>query len=228
MPTTLSLRRGLVAAALCVGAAVTHTLPSGTGIAARAADPDRSLINALNECLQKEFKQVGDRFGMARMPIAGPHNSSLSYPCSPETRDDFEAARLRVVTYLIGRSVLKERPQSTSTASADVIAHGTIKGPFEVVPRLRRAPGMPEPLPGLEVWDESRRALLGFDTSEAFDFAKSGWQFAARPIRATEETCLNCHTRNGATLMSAGVGGRNTLQIGDAVGLLLYGYQKVR
>ena len=52
-------------------------------------------------------------------------------------------------------------------------------------------------------------------------------QARARPIRVTDTTCLNCHTPNGATLMSAGIRPDNARAVGDAIGVLLYGYRKL-
>ena len=65
--------------------------------------------------------------------------------------------------------------------------------------------------------------MQAFSRSESYDFGHGDWKFAARPIRVTDTACLNCHTPNGATLMSAGVRPDNAL----AIGVLLSGYRKL-
>jgi hypothetical protein len=64
---------------------------------------------------------------------------------------------------------------------------------------------------------DSARALRAFDQADATSFSTQGWNVVARPVRASSKACLGCHR-----LVPSGT----PLQIGDALGVVLYAYQQ--
>ena len=64
--------------------------------------------------------------------------------------------------------------------------------------------------------DDGRRALLSFQKGEGYDIRKAGWTVAMRPLRASNERCVQCHVAGGA---------ESKLKIGDALGAAMYVYR---
>jgi hypothetical protein len=217
----------------------------------KRADPVPRLIETFNDCVQERFKEVDERLGAARITRVGaPHLFTPETAREISLVADLERERLRVVLYLAGREVLQPRPDSAASSRIfipernyskpmfrgtnlrggpymEVIELGVIKGPIRVTPVRRPTAGL-EPAPAaFDLWEESRLAMLAFAETESHDFVRDGWRFAARPIRVTDPACLNCHTQKGATLMSAGPHPGNTLQAGDALGVMVYGFKKM-
>ena len=251
---TRTARQALGAIVACpLGLTAITVIASFSRIDASAQTPatDRvpRIIDSLNDCVQERFKEVDERLGTARVTRPGaPHLFTPERLREQTVVEELERARMRVVLYLAGREVLKPKPDLSfhpiyitdqyfsnpvrrvaphSIKKEDAIEWGVIKGPIRVTPVQRRK-GAFDRLPNsIELWDETRNALQAFSRSESYDFGHGDWKFAARPIRVSDTACLNCHTLNGATLMSAGVRPDNALAIGDAIGVLLYGYRKL-
>jgi hypothetical protein len=86
-----------------------------------------------------------------------------------------------------------------------------VQGPAFITPI--RAGEFPQPDTLL---DDGRRALLLFQKGDGYDIAKAGWTVAMRPLRASNERCVQCH---------AGAEGNSKLKIGDALGVAMYVYR---
>jgi hypothetical protein len=88
------------------------------------------------------------------------------------------------------------------------------------------------------LWDETRRALRSFESgSERYGFESGEWDVEARPVRASAESCLKCHTaRVKFTVVTSQTGEKSvksealeeTLKVGDPLGVLVYAYRKKR
>ncbi len=73
--------------------------------------------------------------------------------------------------------------------------------------------------------------------AERYGFKAAGWEVEARPVRASDESCLRCHktdyrtvhgvTEKGVSFYSVEPKG-NALKAGDPLGVLLYVYKKSR
>jgi hypothetical protein len=243
-------RSALISAcALGVAAITVTSVAAGLDVSAQTAGGGRTarLIAALHDCVLERFKEVDDeRLGMARITRRGaPHVFAPDQLRDMTAVEELARAQMRVVLYLAGREVLKPKPpseyaiyipqqqytnpmvwfSSRGVKPEDAIEWGVIKGPIRVTPTGRASKGLSLPPTTSDVWDETSRAMRLFAGAESHDFDLGSWKFAARPVRVTDQGCLNCHTQNGATLMSAGIRPDNTLKIGDAVGVLLYGYR---
>lgn len=213
MRTSGLWRVGTAGALLLLSGAIAAR--SGTLAAASEPDPVRvtRLISALNACIQERFKEVDQRFGISRVLRldATPHLFRPEQAAELDAVAALEQANLRVVLYLASLRVRVPKPDTSGWSPAN--AWRLIKGPVGVTPAL--APRQPEsddphPPQSLDLWDDSRRALQAFATTDSHEFQSGKWQFIARPIRASEPICLTCHGR---------------ASLGDPLGVVLYGYQ---
>jgi hypothetical protein len=72
--------------------------------------------------------------------------------------------------------------------------------------------------------------MKAFEVNDSYQFSQGSWQFIARPVRASEQSCLGCHLHDTTRLMAfdAKEEKGKRLQIGDPLGVLLYAYRKAR
>ena len=61
----------------------------------------------------------------------------------------------------------------------------------------------------------SRNALLAFGEMEPTEFEQDGWNFVARPVRATDGVCLSCHSESSSIALG------QPLRVGDPLGAVL-------
>ena len=192
-------------------------------------DADRAavLISAFDGCIQGRFADVDEKFGFRRIVNPGdtPHRFKPESTRELDAVRGLEGAGLRVVLYLTGRRILREEPQPDAPGANPFRA--IIKGPVPITnasaDNAASAGGVPVP-PPVELWKESRQAILAFAKRDSFDFAKAGWSFIARPVRASDATCLRCHREPYS--MGVPVSEPSNLNVGDALGVVLYGYTR--
>jgi hypothetical protein len=189
-------------------------------------------LDALDRAVQKRFHNVIG-FGMARI--------ASERKFEPTTVEEKEAvAGLRregyaVGLYLAGRGVLAETPVENRVAlnSFGGWPGRAIAGPIYV--SSSAAKGLPGAVP---LWDGTRRAMQSFaEGGERYDFSAGTWRVEARPVRASAESCLDCHRArtpfevkplpaNGGAPAPAEAPKVADLKVGDPVGVLLYAYRK--
>jgi hypothetical protein len=220
MARSLFQRLGLIGVLLLVTAAAGWRM--NTVRAANERDPAR-LIAALNGCIQQRFREVNERFGISRVIRIGdtPHTFRPEEVAELEAVTALEQANLRVVLYLTGRRVQAPKPDTSRWSAAD--AWRLIKGPVRITSEGRATADV-QPPPSLELWDDSRRALQAFATSDLYEFDRGGWRFIAKPVRAREAACLKCHDQSQELLTRGGVRSEAP-KLGDPLGVVLYGYQ---
>lgn len=80
----------------------------------------------------------------------------------------------------------------------------------------------PQPPSASALWEAGRRAMRAFETSESHDFTQSGWNFTARPVRASGAACLECHEHDEARRWTVP---NDAVKLGDALGVVVYGYR---
>jgi hypothetical protein len=199
-----------------------HATPRTPG-----ASPDRAhqLISALDGCIQARFKDVDEGFGFRRIVKPGetPHRFKPENVGESDAVSRLESARLRVVLYLTGRRVLELTPETAPGSGS--AAWNVVKGPVLVT--SVGAPAKDAPLPS-DLWEDSRRAMLAFAGADSYDFTIKDWTFSARPVRASDAGCLRCHVQNGVIELPPRPGSGASLQLGDALGAVVYGYQQIR
>jgi hypothetical protein len=188
---------------------------AGTGV-------EGHVISALNDCIQQRFEEINDRFGVARFVRIGetPHRFQPESVAEMGSVRALEQARLQVVLYVAGTRVLRPTPTLPLVGNAHALA--IIKGPVRVTPGA--IDQVPPPSPA-QLWEEGRRAMHAFLTREAHEFTQPGWTFSARPVRASGPACLECHRNRGADLTT---GPDGPVKLGDALGVVMYGYRPTR
>jgi hypothetical protein len=195
-------------------------LPTGVG-------RELAVISSLNDCIQARFRDVDERFGFRRIITPGetPHRFR------PETAREIEAVRalersgMEVILYLTGRQVLSDKPRPASLTADQ--AGTLIKGLVLITSHASASAGLTAPKP-MDLWDQSARAMRTFEKSDSYEFVQAGWNFTARPVRASEDICLRCHRGPARTARVAAADPESTLKLGDAIGVVLYGYAPVR
>jgi hypothetical protein len=171
-----------------------------------APEPDE--LNGLNECIQHRF--VGRTgFGMQRIvtnqfhgvPQFIPENSAEQAVVNQLGQDGYQVA-----LYLAGRNVLSTRSPNSLLQPYRY----AVQGPAYIT-RLN-AEELPRPETLLEA---GRAALEGFNNSTSYsDIKKGSWTVALRPLRATNETCVQCHNAAGAQV-----------KMNDTLGVAMYVYK---
>ena len=189
-----------------------------------------ALISAFDGCIQGRFQDVDEKFGFRRIvnPGATPHRFEPESARELDAVQGLEGAGFQVVLYLTGRRVLRDKPQAGP--SPDDPFRAFIKGPVLITHATAadKAPSGAVSAPAsMDLWDESRQAMLAFARTDSYDFAKAGWSFIARPVRASDQMCLNCH-RDPYSVGIPRTGEPSNLKIGDPMGVVLYGYRRER
>lgn len=221
MRTTKPLVAAL-AMAILGGPGSSATISAGQRPGAAGPGADMQAISAFNDCIQDRFKDIIDRFGVSRIVKLGetPHRFQPESVAEMGSVRALEQARLEVVLYVAGTRVL--RPAPALPLVADAHAYAIIKGPVRVTAGSSPTDAARAPSASA-LREEGRRAMRAFATSESHEFTQSGWNFTARPVRASGTACLRCHQHaNPATIQN------DPVKLGDALGVVLYGYRAKR
>lgn len=225
-PKPLALALSLSLAAFAAAAVLAHTSqqpPTQTA-------PEPHALDALDREVQKRFHDVIG-FGMARI--------ATERRFEPETKEERAAVRelkragYEVGLYLAGRAILDDAPEQTRQAKKTFGSGMTgqaFSGPVFVGPGVKRLPT------AAALWDGTRRAMESFAAgAERHEFTTGRWQAEARPVRASEEKCLRCHSTDHRQVYGVTQAGvrfstyepkGNTLKVGDPLGVLIYAYRK--
>jgi hypothetical protein len=158
-------------------------------------------IEQLHECIKLRFLDTRS-FGMSRILPNRDRGIRVFHPENPAEQSVLSKLRLQgyeVGLYLAGRRILLERPAIDARRS-------TVQGPAFMTPFYKDELPPPELLLA-----DSRRALINFEKGEGYDIQKPGWMVAMRPLRATNESCVQCH---------------GSVKIGDPLGVALYVYRR--
>lgn len=209
---------------LCLCGVFVFLLSPSASTSQQHSDSAAELIGALDDCIQQRFLDVDKGFGFRRIIRPG----DTAHRFKPENAKELavveylSGTRLDVVLYLAGRGILASKLNSEEV---DGVAGNLIKGPVLITTSDKQVAGLPA---FKQLWDHGREAMQVFQGSNRYDFNLGEWSFTARPVRASDTTCLNCHQGNGTTLFSMRNNGResNSLQKGDPLGLLVYGYRR--
>jgi hypothetical protein len=177
------------------------------------------LLGALDRHVQERFKDTDKGFGFARM-----------LPNWAFETDESGQRRLR--QHILGRPVqalaapsFEAENASEQAALRDLEQEGitailylgsrqaVVKGPVVLTPAATgdaaSAPAFPNPS---ELRAPGARALNAFGGTESYAFSASGWEFIAKPVRASAQSCVECHDA----------------ALGQVIGVALYGYRTAR
>lgn len=231
-----------ITVALIVCLCVLPTFSAGT--LSQESTGELRLIQEFDDCLQQRFKEIDKSFGFRRIIRPGdtPHRFKSENAKELAAVGKLKVEELTVALYLTSRSVLGEKPNEKEWAQGQtehsqkdkfltppqyerLISRRLIKGP--VIISGDDKGNLPLPI---ELWDQSRNAMNVFEGNDSYQFSQGGWQFVARPVRASEQSCLGCHLQDTTRLMAHDVkdGMERRLRLGDPLGVLLYAYRKAR
>ena len=213
----------MTARILLILALVTVMVPLSMAVTTRAASPreerhreSASALQALDAAIQQRFTKVDGTFGFTRvMPRGTAHDFVPESDAELSSLSRLDDAHLRVVLYLAGRRLLNPSAEQPLFDRRQ----DPIKGPARLTPGARVPMPTPESLA-----NEFRRAFAAFDRHEPHDaFVAGDWNGVARPVRAANGTCLQCHRSDGVNWPA-----RNTsdLHVGDVLGVVMYAYQE--
>jgi hypothetical protein len=191
-------------------------------------------LDALDREVQKRFHNVIG-FGMARI--------AAQKKFEPETEEEKASVRelkregYSVGLYLAGRAILNNVPEESRHSK--LYFGASAAGQAFSGPIFLSSAGMKELPTAASLWDETRRALQSFASgSERYAFKSGEWDVETRPVRASEESCLKCHTaRAQLAVVVVNEKGEKSVEperkedppkLGDPLGVLVYAYRKRR
>jgi hypothetical protein len=169
----------------------------------RTAEP--AEISRLNDCIQIRFLER-KAFGMMRIAPSQFHGMRIFRPENPTEQavvDRLRQQGLEVAVYLVGRQALTE--------SAYPILRAGLQGPASIT--LLRDSHLPDEAFLLA---EGKTALAAIAQGPGYKTKKGDWTVAIRPLRASDQTCIQCHTSAGSAP-----------KLGDAVGVAMYVYRQI-
>jgi hypothetical protein len=170
--------------------------------------PEPDDLNRLNECIQRRFL-ARTTFGMGRILPNQFHGIRQFRPENAAEQavvNQLEDKGYQVALYLSGRGVLSDPALNPAVARYRY----AVQGPAYIT-HLRDAGD----LPGVDaLFEESRTALEAFNTAEGYDVQKGDWTVALRPLRASNQACVQCHSASGARV-----------KMNDALGVVMYVYK---
>jgi hypothetical protein len=160
-------------------------------------------IARLDDCIQTRFL---DRkaFGMMRISPSQFHGRGIFQPENPTEHAAVEQLKekgFEVAVYLVGRQALDARPFPTRRSG--------LQGPAAIT--LPAETQLPEQA---AILSEGRSALAKIGHERGYETRVGDWSVAIRPLRASNQTCIQCHT----TVAGAP-------KLGDALGIVMYVYR---
>jgi hypothetical protein len=166
-------------------------------------------LSQLNDCIQQRL--VGSTtFGMRRiLPNGGSHGIRQFRAenfAEQAAINQLERKGYEVALYLAGRNVMAAPSRARMVA---MYRYG-VQGPAYIT-RIHDA----GELPGQDaLLEESRGALANFGTGQGYEIQRGDWTVALRPLRATNQTCVQCHNASGANV-----------KMNDVLGVAMYVYR---
>jgi hypothetical protein len=202
----------LTAFALVHTVALTAADSLGRSPNERASEPALPAILALDAAIQKRFEKFDGRFGIVRVAVEA-HKFTPENDAEMSSLRELNDAGLRVALYLGSRRLLAPQQPGTDGDGFD-----RIKGPRLIT----RGPFPATPVPqSMDV--EARRAFAAFERQDRhYQFVAGKWNVVARPVRAVDYSCLNCHLSTGVSSLRPTA---SDLRVGDVIGVVLYAYQ---
>ena len=171
--------------------------------------PEPDELNRLDDCIQRRFL-ARTTFGMGRVLPDQFHGVRQFRPENADEQAVVNQLRekgYQVALYLAGRNVLTDPSRNPLVPSYRY----AVQGPAYIT-HLESPEELPRPDSLLEA---SRAALQAFSTSQSYgDTQKGGWTVLLRPLRASNEACVQCHNAAGARV-----------KMNDALGVVMYVYK---
>jgi hypothetical protein len=177
--------------------------------------PEPNDLGRLNECIQRRFL-ARTTFGMGRILPNQFHGVRQFRPENTNEQavvNQLQDKGFEVALYLSGRGVLSDPTLNPAVARYRY----AVQGPAYIT-HLRDVGDLPIVD---ALFEESRAALAAFtdsQTGEGYDVQKGDWTVALRPLRASNQACVQCHNASGAQV-------KMPVKINDALGVVMYVYK---
>lgn len=192
--------------------------------------PPAELVERFDKLIQTRFL-AKPNFGFRRIQPIEPVSAHLEYfsPDNADERsivDEFEKKGWKVAIYLYGRSVEPFKNDSKYAGKFDI--KYKVNVPVPVAKRLRST----EVPTSKSLLGQVKTAFVDFQTrgaatENAYDFKRGGWNYYARPIRASETSCLACHQDYVITQrLGDGKFKFRKRELGDANGVVVYAFRR--
>jgi hypothetical protein len=160
-------------------------------------------ISRLDECIQIRFLDRRE-FGINRMGVST-HGMRMFRPENPTEEsivDELRQKGLEVAAYLVGRQALAKMPFQTPRSR--------LQGPASIT--MREDTKFADEA---FVFSEGKTALASIGQGLGYDVKKGDWTIAIRPLRASNQACIQCHTAVD-----------NAPKLGDALGVVTYVFRQ--
>jgi hypothetical protein len=179
------------------------TLFGATPLTIKTTEPVE--ISRLNDCIQRRFL---DRkaFGMMRISPSQFHGRGIFQPENPTEQavvDQLRQKGIELAVYLVGRGALADPVLPMRRAG--------LQGPAAIT--LLADTRLPDQT---AIFSEGRTALATIGQDQGYDVKNGDWTVAMRPLRASNQTCIGCHTAVDSAP-----------KLGDALGVVIYVYRQV-
>lgn len=204
---------------------VTQEKTAGKPAVNNNLDHDCSPVAALDQCVQQRFGAM-DRFGIRRV-ITFPFHLQHFAPENEKEKNviaELEKNGWTVSFYLAGRSVLAAKPDEALWEKTvnNYYARKPINNPI-LLTKDAKIDDLPKPV---ELWEQTRKAMTAFSRTDQYDFSTGKWQVTARPVRASQEACLKCHSQRAELVDGQDKVVSQGLKVGDPLGAVLYVYSR--
>ena len=187
------------------------------------ADSAAALIGYLDDCIQQRFLDVDQGFGYRRIVRPGdtPHRFKPENAKELAVEGHLRRHKLDVVLYLAGRGIIAP---DLNSKEVDAIADKLIKGPVRITATDKQRIQLPS---NKQLFNHGQEAMRVFERSDNYEFNLGQWKFIARPVRASDQSCLKCHQHAGISYLTTADRPQapTSLQVGDPLGVLVYGYK---
>jgi hypothetical protein len=176
-----------------------------------ACNSGTDVLSGLNDCIQERFLDTG-AFGINRiLPLHGVTQFRPANAKERATVEDLDQNGYEVALFLAGRQILQPSDGTTLGSFRFIDPRSGVQGPAYIT-HLPNTEVLPKPAALLP---DARAALASFEAGNGYEVQKDGWNILMRPLRATRDSCVQCHTRGAG-------GAKANLKIGDALGVVLY------
>ncbi|HZS44638.1 MAG TPA: hypothetical protein VFC63_06005 [Blastocatellia bacterium] len=200
-------------------------------------------ISEFNDRIQDRFKAVDRDFGYRRIIRPFAHNFRPENAREIKDVDGITNAGQTLFLYLTDLEVLgPPNPSSTGDKNKDaklndIFMKNAIKGPALITGDQKLVSDLPTVA---QLWEPSAKALKSFEHNESYDFTLNGWNISARPVRASQESCMQCHlnrapNRFASIPVTMTVDGKliedkkpAEIKIGDPLGVVIYAFRRTK
>lgn len=175
------------------------------GLKAQIPMPPPALVADLDQLVQDRLADTRTGiFGISRVLPVGHPDFKPESDCEAKTVNAIAEAGWDVTVYFGSLGLMQP------VATAGDVSRGA--------PVVSRAPGVESPQPA-SLREEAQKAFAAFAAgASAAEFRAGSWSVAARPVRASAQSCVDCHNHRRM------VPSERKLVKGDLLGVSMYAF----